>query len=489
MPTRIALIDDEIKLLRALKRALESDGYEVFDFSDPRAALTFMADRKPDLVVSDIRMPGISGLDLLERLGAAGVDVPCILMTAYSSMETAVSAMKLGARDYLLKPFELAEFKAAVKRVLESIRSEENAGEDGQSRTVDSDELAGEPRIIGKSEGMKHVTEMIERVADTESPVLLQGESGTGKELVAKSLHAHSPRRGKPFLAVNCSALPETLFESEMFGHVRGAFTGALADKPGLFTEAKGGTLFLDEIGDLAIPNQAKLLRVLQDGSFRRVGDARNSIANVRILAATNRNLAADTKTGRFREDLLYRINVVEIHLPPLRERFDDFPPLVVHFLKKFAARHHRPFLPPTDALIAHLRTHSWPGNIRELENTLERAVILQRTGNLSPMDIPLPRRDSSSSSSSFFPSFGSSSSSTSPAEAPGALPDGYVDTSCFADLPLGEALEKVEYDLIMRILRSVNWNFSRGAERMGITRQNLHYKVKKYGIRKEPRD
>ncbi|MBF0499012.1 MAG: sigma-54-dependent Fis family transcriptional regulator [Candidatus Riflebacteria bacterium] len=463
MATRITLIDDEIKLLRALKRALESDGYEVFDFSDPHAAMTFICERKPDLVVSDIRMPGLSGLDLLERMNTAGVNIPSILMTAYSSMETAVAAMKLGARDYLLKPFEVAEFKTAVKRVLSMAASESDKV---FLKDIKPDEAGEQLLIIGRSKPMKSVLEMIDRVADTESTVLLQGESGTGKELVAKTIHAHSLRCDNAFVAVNCSALPESLFESEMFGHIRGSFTGAIADSPGLFAEAEGGTLFLDEIGDLAVSSQAKLLRVLQDKTFKCVGDARTRKADVRVLAATNRNLAVDAKSGRFREDLLYRINVVEICLPPLLERFDDLPDLTSHFLSKFAQRHHRSFSSPSDELIAHLKKHSWPGNIRELENILERAVILKRTGELMPEDVPLPS------------DYGSKSSVKNTA-----------DDMPIPDVSLGEAIEKIESDMIIRILRSVNWNYSRGAERMGITRQNLHYKVKKYGICREPYD
>lgn len=445
MAARIVLIDDEIRLLRALKRALETDGHEVFDFSNPQDALQFIRTRPPNLVVSDIRMPGLSGLDLLEIIAREIPDLPCLLMTAYSSMETAVTAMRLGARDYLLKPFEVGDFKAAIRRVLEMTPGAGN----GEGKL---------PLVIGASRVMHDVADLVERVAETESTVLLQGESGTGKELLARTLHLRSRRSQQGFIAVNCSTLPEALFESEMFGHVRGSFSGAVADKSGLFAEAEGGTLFLDEIGDLAVANQAKLLRVLQDGTFKRVGDVRQQQSNVRVLAASNRDLVADVKAGRFREDLLYRINVVEIRLPPLRERMEDLPALVGHFLSRFSVKHRRPLLEAGPDVLAHLRRYRWPGNIRQLENILERAVILQRSGPLSPADLPLPAEDPLV---------------TGPSEL-------------HLDVPLDEAIERIELETIIRVLRTVNWNFSRGAERMGITRQNLHYKIKKYGIRRD---
>ncbi|RCK81025.1 MAG: Response regulator of zinc sigma-54-dependent two-component system [Candidatus Ozemobacter sibiricus] len=441
----IVLIDDEARLLRALKRALESDGHTVHDFLDPQEALRHIQAHPPALVVSDIRMEGLSGLDLLARLREKTPSVPCILMTAYSSVETAVAAVRLGARDYLLKPFEVSEFKAAVRRALEPA---EAAGAPS----------GGEPRLIGRSPRMKSVLELIEAVAGTESTVLIQGESGTGKELVARLLHERSARANRPFVAVNCSAIPETLFESELFGHIKGSFTGALSDKPGLFQEAEGGTLFLDEIGDLAAASQAKLLRVLQDGSYKRVGDPRPAAANVRIIAATNRVLREEVAAGRFREDLWYRINVVEIDLPPLRERREDLPDLVAFLLERFGRKHRRGPFTVDEACLAHLRSHSWPGNVRELENVLERAVILKRSGALQPEDIPLP------------------GGGKNPALA--SLPPGL--------LPLDQTMDQIEEELIRRALQTTGWNYSRAAELLGVTRQNLHYKLKKYHLRKE---
>ncbi len=443
MAKRIVLIDDEVKLLRALKKALEQEGFEVFEFSDSSAARKFLESRTPDLVVSDIRMRGFSGIDLLAWLTERGTSVPCMLMTAYSSVETAVSAVKLGARDYLRKPFELGEFKAAVRRVLESAEQEQI--------------FEGRGQIIGSSRKVMEVLSLIDKVASTESTVLLQGESGTGKELVARILHERSSRCQAPFIPVNCSAIPESLFESEVFGHVRGSFTGAVGDKPGLFREAEGGTLFLDEIGDLAFGSQAKLLRVLQDGTFKRVGDARTQNANVRIIAATNRLLHAEVAAGKFREDLLYRINVVEIQLPPLRERLEDIPALTEFIIGKFARKHARTGLTASPELLRYLQEHSWPGNLRELENVLERAVILKRTGQLKPEDVPLQRTSVPSTSVS----------------------------GITGEMSLDRTMEKIEEELILRAINSAHWNLSKAAEVLGVTRQNLHYKLKKYGIRK----
>ncbi len=448
MPNRIVLIDDEVKLLRALKKALELDGHEVCDFSQPDGALKFIIERNPALVISDIRMPGMSGLDLLAKLGELHPRPPCILMTAYSSIETAVTAVKLGARDYLLKPFEIADLRAAVRSVLAAAHADAEAT------------FVSPVTPAGHSQAIRKVLDLIDRVADTESTVLLQGESGTGKELAARTLHARSRRSSGAFIPVNCSAIPENLVESELFGHVKGSFTGAFADKDGLFHEASGGTLFLDEIGDLAQPSQAKLLRVLQDGVVRKVGDTRAFPVNVRIVAASNRDLRAESMVGRFREDLLYRLSVVEIRMPPLREHPEDIPDLVDVFLRRFAERHHRPLLVPVEAALALLARHSWPGNVRELENVIERAVILKRVGDeLLPEDLPLPATPAGRG------------------EVGSAPPGG---------LPLDTAREQLEVDMIRRALETAGYNYSQAAEILGVTRQNLHYKLKKYGLRKD---
>lgn len=443
MKSRIVIIDDEVKLLKALKKALELEGYETFDFTEPAAGFDFIREREVDLVISDIRMNGMSGIELLGKVRHCKPELPCILMTAFSSVETAVTAVKLGASDYLLKPFELGDFKDAVKRAL--------------NRNLSNARSQTEKTIIGKSEIMQRVHKLIADISDTSSTVLIYGESGTGKELIARAIHQNSKRSDKPFVPVNCSTIPEQLFESEMFGHKKGSFTNAYSDKHGLFKEAEGGTLFLDEIGDLPVSNQAKLLRVLQDGSFKPVGSNQQLQANVRIISATNKVLNKEVQTGSFREDLLYRINVVEIELPPLRQRRQDIRELAEFFIGLFAQRHSRSISGVNQGFYKALTDYDWPGNIRQLENCIERAVIMKRSGELTAADLNLPGgRDTSSTAD--------------------------IDTG----LPLSETIDRIEENIIMQALESSNWNFSKAAATLGVTRQNLHYKLKKYGIKKE---
>lgn len=444
MKYKILLVDDELKLLKALKKALEIDGYEVFDFSNPFDALECIEKRQIDLAISDIRMSGMTGIELLGKIKLTKPTLPCILMTAFSSVETAVTAVKLGASDYLLKPFELSDFKAAVKNALEL-------------KTVEEAPAESLKAIIGSSDAIKEVQNIIENISDTDSTVLIYGESGTGKELVARAIHKSSKRKNIPFVAVNCSAIPESLFESEMFGHKRGSFTGAIADKPGIFKEADGGTLFLDEIGDLTLPNQAKLLRVLQDGSFKPVGSNASSSANVRVIAATNKLLKEELKAGNFREDLLYRINIVEITIPPLRKRREDIRELADHFIKRFSTRHSRHIQSGTDEFFRALHDYNWPGNIRQLENCIERAVIMKRSGKLEVQDLNLPESENAEN-----------------------------DLNFFSDMPLQETMGKIEENIIFQALENAGWNYSKAASNLGVTRQNLHYKLKKYGISKE---
>ncbi|HPW57967.1 MAG TPA: sigma-54 dependent transcriptional regulator [Candidatus Rifleibacterium sp.] len=443
MKGRIVLIDDELKLLQALKKALELEGCEVADFSDPQRGYDHICSHEADLVISDIRMQGMSGIELLGKVRKIKPELPCILMTAYSSVETAVTAIKLGARDYLLKPFELADFKQAVRQAL-------------SARTAAARTSVPARGLIGTSEAMQKVHKLIANISDTSSTVLISGESGTGKEMVARAIHAHSTRSDRPFVAVNCSTIPEQLFESEMFGHKKGSFTNAYSDKHGLFKEAEGGTLFLDEIGDLPVSNQAKLLRVLQDGSFKPVGANQQLQADVRIISASNKILSREVQNGNFREDLLYRINVVEIELPPLRARRSDIRELAEFFINLYSMRHSRSITGFDQSFLQTLMDYDWPGNVRQLENCIERAVIMKRSGQLSAADLNLPSdRDSS----------------------PQNLEQG---------LPLDQTMEKIEENLILQALEAAGWNYSRAAATLGVTRQNLHYKLKKYGIRKE---
>lgn len=447
MKHKILLVDDEVKLLKALKKSLENEGYEVFDFTSPIAALEFLQKRQVDLVISDIRMTGMTGIELLGRINELKAAPPCILMTAFSSVETAVTAVKLGAIDYLLKPFELTDFKTAVKNALERPQLPDENPE-------------SEKTLIGRSNEIQEVKKIIEKISDTDSTVLISGESGTGKELVARAIHRSSKRSGQPFVAVNCSAIPEPLFESEMFGHKRGSFTGAIIDKPGIFKDADGGTLFLDEIGDLTLPNQAKLLRVLQDGSFKPVGANVSLNTNVRVIAASNKLLKDEVKSGNFREDLLYRINIVEILIPPLRKRKEDIVELALYFIGKFSRRHSRSISGGSEDFFATLADYSWPGNIRQLENCIERAVIMKRSGELEAADLNLPDSE--------------------------IIVAELNDLGSLNNLPLQETMNKIEENIIMQALEQAGWNYSKAAAGLGITRQNLHYKLKKYGINKE---
>ncbi len=443
MKSRIVVIDDEVKLLKALKKALELEGFEVFDFSDPKAGLDFITRRDVDLVISDIRMSGMSGIELLGQIKQKKPDLSCILMTAFSSVETAVTAVKLGASDYLLKPFELADFKNAVNQVLKN-----------RSHSVPA---SGDKELIGHSEVMRQVHKIVDSISDTSSTVLIYGESGTGKELIARSIHHSSKRRDRPFIAVNCSAIPEQLFESEMFGHKKGSFTSAFTDKNGLFKEAEGGTLFLDEIGDLPLSGQAKLLRVLQDGIFKPVGSTQQLKSDVRIIAATNKTLRKEVAAGNFREDLLYRINVVEIELPPLRQRRDDIRELADFFIRYYSERHSRQISGGSADFFETLRHYKWPGNIRQLENCIERAVILKRSGELTSADLSLPDSENDDSIVQ-------------------------IDSS----QPLAETINRIEESIILQALHAADWNYSRAAATLGLTRQSLHYKLRKYGISKE---
>jgi len=370
MQTRILIVDDELSMREFLSILLEREGYEVAVAADAEEALGQIDGSLFDLVISDVQMPGLNGIELLARIKQMAPDTAVLMVTAFSTADQAVEAMKLGAYDYISKPFKNEEIKVLISKALErqglkrenTILRQEVAQRDG---------FCG---IIGKSAKMRELFDMIQKVAPSQSSVLILGESGTGKELAARAIHGCSPRKAKPFVAVNCGAIPESLIESELFGHKKGAFTGAVADRPGLFEQAEGGTLFLDEIGELPLLLQTKLLRVLQEREFRRVGDAKVCKTDVRVLTASNRDLAEDIKNAGFREDLYYRINVVQIVMPPLRERIEDIPLLVEHFCRKF--RPDAPAAVSPGALKA-LMNYGFPGNIRELENIVERSLIL----------------------------------------------------------------------------------------------------------------
>jgi DNA-binding NtrC family response regulator len=381
---RLLVVDDDRAMREMLTSLFKERGLAVEDASSAGAALERAAEQDFDVVLSDVRMPGLSGVELVGQLRKLRPGTPVVLMTAFGSIDSAVEAMRTGAFDYLTKPFEPDAVILAVERAL---AHRALALENEQlRRAVDRSGSLGE--LIGKSPAMREIFALIKRIAHTRSSVLITGESGTGKEVVARAIHFHGDRSEKPFVPINCTAIPEGLLESELFGHVRGAFTGAHASKRGLFEKADGGTLFLDEIGDLGLGLQGKLLRVLQDREIRPVGGTQSVRVDVRIIAATNRDLEAEIAAGRFREDLFYRLNVIPIHIPPLRERPEDIPALAEAFLRRHDDGR-RCFLSPE--AMARLQAHTWRGNARELENVLERALALCDAETLGPDDVPLP--------------------------------------------------------------------------------------------------
>jgi|SoiMethySBSTD1v2_1073268.scaffolds.fasta_scaffold00409_29 two-component system, NtrC family, response regulator PilR len=382
---RILVVDDEPSMRDMLRIVLRRDGYEVIAAHDGREALAVLGRERIDLLLSDIRMADVSGVEVLRAAKETNRDIIAFMMTAFASTETAVEAMRLGAVDYFTKPFSMDELRLKVRQQLEASRlKQENVL---LKRALNSSHSFS--NIIGRSEPMLAVFKMIETIAKTTSTVLITGESGTGKELVARAVHFNSLRRDQPFVALNCGAVPETLLESELFGHMRGAFTGADQNKKGLLEVAERGTIFLDEIGEMNAAMQVKLLRVLQERRFRRLGGTDEVRADVRVIAATNQELPRLVAEGLFREDLFYRINVILVHLPPLRERAEDIPLLAEHFLAKFSASMAKPIRTISREAQERLQAYRWPGNIRELENAIERAVAVEQTPVLLPESLP----------------------------------------------------------------------------------------------------
>lgn len=369
MSRKILIVDDETSMREFLSILLSREGYAVETAADAKEALALLAERSYELIISDVRMPGLDGITLLKQVKQSWPNTAVLMVTAFSATEDAVEAMKLGAYDYLTKPFKVEELKVLVRNALEKL---DLTSENLRLRKEVRDRFSG---FIGKSRVMRELYTLIEKVAASSSSVLVVGESGTGKELAARALHDYSPRRNKPFVAVNCGAIPETLIESELFGHKKGAFTGAIADKQGLFEQAERGTLFLDEISELPLMLQAKLLRVLQEREFRRVGGSDSQKSDVRIIAASNRDLDEQLREGTFREDLYYRLNVIMLKMPPLRERSEDIVPLVEHFFRKFTGK--EPCGPvATPEALKIIMSYPFPGNVRELENMVERCTV-----------------------------------------------------------------------------------------------------------------
>jgi DNA-binding NtrC family response regulator len=448
MPSRILIVEDEDKLRRVVQLHLEAAGYEVdhaptAEQALPRAAVA-------DLVLTDLRLPGMDGLAFLKELHSRNPHSAVIVMTAHGSIEAAVEAMKQGAADFLQKPFSLDHLSALIQKVLsvQSLRAENLRLRQELDTRYQFD------NIVGRSPAMRDIFQTVARVAPTRATVLLAGESGVGKDMIARALHQHSPRKDFPFVKINCTALPENLMEGELFGYEKGAFTGANSSKPGKFEQADKGTVFLDEIGDVPGHIQVKLLRILQEREFERLGSNLTRSVDVRIVAATNVNLRAALEQGRFREDLYYRLNVVPINIPPLRERKEDIPFLVLHFIRRLANDLGSPVKDISPAAMDRLLEYDWPGNVRELENTLERSIVLAPGEKLESADIRIEsaRQPSGLSSQSLL-------------------------------LPEGMTLEQWEQMMIREALRRSNGNKSQAARILGLTRNALRYRLSQMGL------
>ncbi len=447
MSCRILVVDDEESILHSLEGVLRDEGFEVALARSGEEALQAAEREDPDVVLLDVWLPGIDGVETLQRFRERFPDVPVLMMSGHATIETAVRATKLGAYDFIEKPLNLDRVLLDIDNALKARRlADENRYWREQWRR--------RYEMVGETPAMRELREQIRIVAPTRAAVLITGENGTGKELVARAIHEQSRRRDGPFVEVNCAAIPEDLIESELFGHEKGAFTGATARRRGKFDLADGGTLFLDEIGDMSLKTQAKILRVLQEMRFERVGGTRSREVDVRVIAATNKDLEEEIRAGRFREDLYYRLNVVPIHVPPLRERVEDVPLLFDHFVRLYCAEEKREPVEVDPEVPEILKNYSWPGNVRELKNVAERMVILCRSGRITRADIPPRIR-----------------------EEAGEVPEP-------ADgLTLREARRAFEQRFILRELERCGWKVSQAAERLGLDRSSLYKKMKELGI------
>lgn len=452
MKRRILVVDDDESLRRVTQVQLQQSGYNVATASDGNEALTVLEQFPADLVITDLKMPGISGMELLRRIRSGYPEIMIIMVTAFGTIENAVEAMRAGAYDYITKPVQIEELRITTARALDHLELREQV----RNLRTSLDKKYGFENILGRSNLLLSVLDMALRAAQTISTVLVRGETGTGKELLAKAIHFNSPRKEHPFITINCGAIPKDLLESELFGHVKGSFTGAVAHKRGKAEAADGGTLFLDEIGELPAELQVKLLRLLQQGEIEKVGATETSYVDVRIIAATNRNLQAMVEDGAFRDDLYYRLAVIPLELPPLRDRPDDIPELVEHFFLRAREKHGRPDLGLPAALIPYFCAYRWPGNVRELENVVERLVVLSGGNELTLNDLPESLRR----------------------ERP-SLEVLQLDLP-----PQGISLEAVEKELILRALQKSNWNQTQAARYLDLSRKTLIYRMEKYNIR-----
>jgi two-component system NtrC family response regulator len=450
----ILVVDDDASLRRVTQMQLEEAGYEVLTAADAAAGLELMEAFVPSLVITDLKIPGMSGIELLRELRSRYPETTVILITAFGTVQTAVEAMRAGAYDYITKPIDYDELRLVVERALER----RSLLDQVQNLRASLDEKFGFESIIGRAKPLLRILNMAGRVALTDSVVLLCGETGTGKELLAKAIHHNSRRKERPFVIINCGAIPKNLLESELFGYTKGSFTGAFANKRGRVESAEGGTLFLDEIGELPLELQVKLLRLIQQGAIEKVGSTSPARVDVRIIAATNRNLKAMVEDGTFREDLYYRLAVIPLELPPLRERAEDIPELAQYVFLHLKQKHGRPEMRLPAALLPFFAGYAWPGNVRELENVVERLVVLTAGNEITLEDLPeCLRREKAA-----------------------------VD-ELRLDLPAeGLSLEGVEKELIVRALRKFSWNQTQAANYLDISRRTLIYRMEKYGLRKQ---
>jgi two-component system nitrogen regulation response regulator GlnG len=481
---KLLLIDDEADVQYSFRRILDSAGVELHTASSGEEGLRLVPKLKPDLVLMDIRMgTGMNGLETLRRLRQSDARLPVIMMTAYGTTQTAIEAMKLGAYDYLLKPFDVPKLKQLIADALKAARDMRQVVTCQPAQEAEDHEIG----IVGMSESMHTVFKLIGQLASTDATVLITGESGTGKELVARAIYSHGRRAQQPFLAINCAAIPEQLLESELFGHEKGAFTGATMQRIGKFEQCNGGTIFLDEIGDMTLPTQTKILRVLQNGSFERVGGNQPVSVDVRVIAATNKPLEAAVATRTFREDLFYRLNVVRIQLPALRQRREDIRLLVEYFLRKYARTQGRPAIAIHPDALAILERYHWPGNVRELENVIQRSLVVGKTDAIMSGDLPAelraehpaaPAEDTPASTRPVVPS----------------LPATTTDVAALARSLFTWArahrslkvLPAVERELVICALAETHGNQVQAAKLLGITRATLRKRIEKFGIQRE---
>jgi two-component system NtrC family response regulator/two-component system response regulator HydG len=445
---RILVVDDEINARSALRALLSEEGYEVAEAADGEEGLAKLAELAPDAVLSDVRMPKLDGLQFLERAKEMGSDAAFVMMTAYGSVDLAVQAMRTGAENFLVKPIDVAAALVFLDKALDRRRLQREAKQ-LRERVRERFKLEG---VVGDSAELRAVFDLIARAAPSKATVLILGESGTGKELIAQALHEKSTRREKSFIKVACAALTETLLESELFGHEKGSFTGAAGRREGRFELADGGTIFLDEIGEINAATQVKLLRVLQQREFERVGGTHTLKIDVRVVAATNRDLAAEVKAGRFREDLYYRLNVVSVTLPPLRQRKSDIAQLAAHFLDKYSAAYGKPIRGIAPGMLQALQAYDWPGNVRELENAIERAVVLAKSEDLTADDLPPTLR--------------------------GPRP---MQGDAAPSVSTGATLAQIEREAILRTVEMCGGSTSKAADILGVSVRKVQYRLKQY--------